>query len=211
MVSQFRQFLAYKEFGVQWLNFMTILGVNVSSVNKRLHIHEETVEMIAALLRLLRPIPVATVAVEESSHIVATTTTPSSASTPANETSTSNKTMGSTTLPETISFESFEEDTLLRDSWKLLTQINSNISILLSAKHPKIVADLTALTKSPLPKPSSREKITDKEDNSNLTSFAVGDNRGEDKDRGGDVSAVSSNSNTGSEKRGSGLFSALFG
>merc|ERR1711871_200469 len=185
MVSQFRQLLAYKEFGVQWLNFMTILGVNVSSVNKRLHIHEETVEMIAALLRLLRPIPVATVAVEESSHIVATTTTPSSASTPANETSISNKTMGSTTLPETLSFERFEEDTLLRDSWKLLTQINSNISILLSAKHPKIVADLTALTKSPLPKPSSRDKITDKEDNSNLTSFAVGDNRGEDKDRGG--------------------------
>lgn len=198
MVSQFRQLLACKDFGVQWLNFMTILGVNVSSVSKSLHMHDEMIEMIGALLRLLRPLPIAVVAAAIDGGDVPPTAATTTSSTPGDSSSTpSNK---NNLLPETVSFESFEEDTLLRESWKLLTQMNGNISTLLSHKHPKIVADLTALTKSPIPKPSSREKIMDEGDGDH--NISTGDGTGD---------MVDANGNSKSEKRGSGLFSVLFG
>lgn len=205
MVSHFRQLLACKDFGVQWLNFMTILGVNVSSVSKSLHMHDEMIEMIGALLRLLRPLPVAVVAaaidggdVPPTAATTASSTPGDSSSTPSNKRGVVNATTNNL-LPETVSFESFEEDTLLRESWRLLTQMNGNISTLLSHKHPKIVADLTALTKSPIPKPSSREKNMEGDGDHNISTG----------DRTGDM--VDANGNSKSEKRGSGLFSVLFG
>ena len=202
MVSQFRQLLNCKEFSAQWLKFMTVLGTNISSVNKNLHIHDETIEMIGALLRLMRPLPVAAVANTIDDH-VANTSTSVMATTTTNDAS-PNQRMGAMNLPETVSFESFEEDTLLRESWKVLTQINSNIPTLLSNKHPKIVADMTLLTKSPIPKPSSREKIESGGDGDHVSNCVDGHGRSDD----GDTVDVDGNK---SEKRGSGLFSVLFG
>ena len=161
MVSNFRQLLSCKEFSTQWLKFMSVLALNLKLVNRSIPLHDETVEMIGALLRLLRPLPVAA-----SISCLESPTTGSS-------TSTSEGTQGTDVsparvepmtpstnriLPETVSMESFEEDNLLRESWRVLKQINSNIPQLLDSKHPKIVADLTNLTKNSIPSLSSTPK-----------------------------------------------------
>lgn len=141
-VSNFRQLLSSKEFGMQWLMFLGVLASNLKIANRGLPIFDETIEMMGALLRLLRPLPVAVDV--DTVHANSSASVTTSASPLGNADVVDNVTSGS---PEKVSLENFEEDSLLRESWRQILLVNPSIPQLLIAKHPKIVSDLTAISK----------------------------------------------------------------
>lgn len=57
MVTHIKQLRKVKDFPSYWLRFISVLATNANLLMKGVAMHEEMLEMIAALLRLLRPPP----------------------------------------------------------------------------------------------------------------------------------------------------------
>jgi len=151
LVSSFRQLLSTKEFSTHWLMFMSVLSGNIKASSRGLPIFDETLEMMGALLRLLRPLPVAVDVVQPSSAEVGTAVLPTASPIAAAE----NLDHYLHNLPETVSFENFEEDSLLRESWRQILLVNAHIPHLIEKKHPKLVSDLAIINKGKLASPVS--------------------------------------------------------
>ena len=154
-VSNIREMINSKDFHVNWESFLTILAGNIEIANLDLPIYEETLEMIGALFRLLRPLPNS--ANDISSDIQAHNN--------SNLSTTFNK-----DLPATVSFENFEEDSLLRESWRKVLLKNPNIPNLLSVKHSKIISDLMKLQENTSDLNSDSKEIIFESNNTKKTS-----------------------------------------
>lgn len=144
-VANFRLLSRSQEFSPLWFNFVCALAENLKIANRGLPIFDETVEMIAALLRLPRPLPIAVDvgSPQVSNNTVVLSDAPVS------------------TVEDAGPAENLDEDNLLRESWRRIIRISPNIPHILSAKHLKIVTDLNLLIKIDHTKISSTVVMTE--------------------------------------------------
>jgi hypothetical protein len=132
-VANFRLLSTCQEFSPLWLNFVCALAENLKIANRGLPIFDETVEMIGALLRLPRPLPVAVdVGLPQASTI-------------SNAVFLSDSPVSS--VEDSGPAENLDEENLLRESWRRIVRISPSIPHILSVKHPKVVADLNLMIK----------------------------------------------------------------
>ena len=167
LVAQIKRLRKIPDFQSFWLRFTSILATNTNILPRGAHFHEEMLEMIAALMRLLRPpnVPVAqTIGVQPplpsdaSKQPVAApfgflflwsaAPAPVPAPAPPPPPPTATAAIGISPSEEkekvTCGGQSDEDDdgSLLALSWKTMCSLNPSLQANLKLKNPQLVSDL---------------------------------------------------------------------
>jgi hypothetical protein len=170
-VNQIKVIRASNEFQTLWLRFTSILANNTCVLPRGVHFHEEMLEMIAALMRLLRPpvLPAPVLpAFKETTKPVLTPNetkgafsflfswgTSESASLPTEvepdtnselhkqlHSAVSTAILTPSKLPPVSTSEEEDEGNLLVISWRAMCSLNPLLQTNLKLKNPQLVADL---------------------------------------------------------------------